>query len=83
MNRASTKPYSPVAQAIREAAAAGNEVAQYLIRSKDYFTQKVERQRKEDSVKLLQQKLACTKHSKKRKVIKQQLDRALEMRAAK
>ena len=64
---------SPIASVIREAAASGNQFAQYLIQSRDYFAKMNERNRKERVVVSRQQRLTYTKHSKCRMRIQRQL----------
>ena len=67
------KSFSPVATVIREAAVSGNQFAQFLLQSRDYFAEKNEKHRKERVVVSLQQRLTYTKHSKCRMRIQRQL----------
>ncbi|MFL0365354.1 hypothetical protein ACH0BF_20310 [Pseudobacillus sp. 179-B 2D1 NHS] len=64
---------SPIATVVREEAASGNQFAQYLIESHDYFAKVNEQNRKERKAVSLQQRLKYTKHSKCQRKIQRQL----------
>ncbi|KZR60413.1 hypothetical protein [Pseudobacillus badius] len=64
---------SPIASVVREAAASGNQFAQHLIQSREYFAKENERNRRERKVVSLQQTLIYTNHSKCRRKIERQL----------
>lgn len=63
------KACSPVAQAIIDAAESGNTFAQYLLESKDYYAEKVKKNRKEQ----LEKTLHYAKHSKCKRRIQKML----------
>lgn len=66
---------SPIASVVREAAASGNQFAQYLIQSHDYFFNKSWLAYLKDTIESTEQKLIYTKHSKQRRRLKNRLER--------